>query len=364
VTHGTSALVRRWLWAAAIAAFSLPLQVGCQSPDTEPKKPLPAELRAFVFDTLPADVQHRTLIDFENKVQLVGYELAPEGVLEEGGKVSLTLYWRPLEQLRSDPEGPKWKVFTELLDTRGREVLDGRLGPASTLRRSLPPEEWRPGKIYVDQAEVTLPDPVWSDQVQLTVGFEKQWDYPLRPEMGTGGAGSEKESAAVDDREIETTRRPMRLRVVSGPSDGKGRGIIALRPTNFDPVVAKQKMAARRAAEDDAKTRKIRRGGRRTPPHARPGRAGVRSPHGALGRSSPHGTRRAPSVRGQLAPDGERRPPPGMAPRVPRDPNALPQAPHPPAPARRPAAPAQRPAAPVAPAPPPPAPAAPPVPQP
>jgi len=254
----------------------------------------------------------------------------------------------------------------------------------------LPPEEWRPGKIYVDEAEVTLPDPVWSDEVQLTVGFEKQWDYPLRPETGAGGAGAEEESdtgvAVGDEGGVETTQRPMRLRVVSGPSDGKGRGIVARRPTNFDPKVAKQKMAARRAAENEARSHKMRHGGRRMPPRARPDRRGSRSPHGPHGKPSLHGARRDPSSRGPLSPDGQRRRVPGMAPRGPGDPNARPQPPRPvapppaprpvapppaprpaaPAPAPRPTAtaPAPRPVAPAAPRPPPPAPPAPPAPQP
>jgi hypothetical protein len=319
--------------------------VGCQARPGTAEPPLPQEVEPYVLDAVPVDVANRTLIDFENKVQLVAYQLEPEGVVEEGAKVTLSLYWQPLERLDANGEEGAWTVFTDLLGARGRPYPDGRLPAQGTLRRALPPARWRPGKIYLDQAEMTLPDPLWGPEVEFAVGFEQQWDYPVRPESGAGGAGPGDAEPAdgAEEAEVETTELPMRLQVVSGPTDGQGRGIVARRQTNFDPEVARKKAAAKRAAERDAAARQAGRrpppgagphGGRRPPPRGMPGRP---SPHGAPGmpgRPSPHG---APGMPGRPSPHGAPgmpgRPPVGAQPPQPRGGAAPPPRPAPPPPA-------------------------------
>ena len=317
MTHETRALVRHLLPAIGFTACLAPALAGCQAPEGKADKPIPAELQPYVLDAVPADVAHRTLIDFENRMQLVAYDLEPEGVVDEGAKVTLSLYWQPLERLEADAEGRTWAVFTELLDGRGRPHPDGRVAASGTLRGSLPLAEWRPGKIYLDESEMTLPDPLWSSEVLFAVGFERQWDYPVLPD-GAGGAGPGDSEAADDgadsaeEQEVETKPLPMRLKVVSGPSDRQGRGIVTVRQTNFDPQVAKKKAAARAAAEKEAASR---RGRRRPPPGAAPPgarRPSLRGAPGMPGRPSPQG---APGMQRRPQP-GDRivAPPPGGAP--------------------------------------------------
>ncbi len=321
MTHHTRVLVRHLLPAAVLSVGCASLLAGCKSPAASAEeKPLPAAVAPYVLDSVPTDVAHRTLIDFENQVQLVAYELEPETPLEDGAEITLRLFWQPLARLQEDPEGRQWTLFTELLGSSGRPQLDGRLEATGVLRDSLPPSEWRPGHVYLDEATVRLPDPLLSAEVQLAVGFERQWEYLARPEEGAGGAGpgeakkpavakAEDEDAA--EAEVETVELPMRLRVVSGASDGHGRGIVTRCATQFDPEVAKQKLARRAAAEQAAAAQKARRanprGQRPTPPGMRPARPAPAQ--GMLpGRAAPQG--RMPGMPGR--PPGP--PPQGRAP--------------------------------------------------
>jgi hypothetical protein len=192
--------------------------VGCaaEQEKTEPE-PLPASLENNVLDAVPADIETRTFIDFEGKVQIVGYSLEPKGVIKPGDTVKLTTYWTLSSKL-----GPSWKLFTHLVDASGKRLTGGgNIDNVGPLRQgdgedqALPPSKWQVGKVYVDSQEFQMPRDVKSPYVSITVGVWKN---------------------------------QYRLDVISGPHDAERRAIIATVPTGI--VVPKPVRQAKRP--DDA----------------------------------------------------------------------------------------------------------------
>lgn len=151
------------------------------------------DLASFAHESLPAEVKNRTLVDFGSKVELVGYDVSPEGTARPGTALHVTLYWK-----RSGDLGPGWGLFTHLEDDRGRQIgnfdregafrgaLSGK--PSGLARLDL-------GKVYTDEQNVTVPkEDVLTPNVTLVVGV---WN------------------------------EDMRLPIVSGPTDGHDAAIIA-----------------------------------------------------------------------------------------------------------------------------------------
>ncbi len=180
---------------------------GCATAPSAPQEeePLPAELDSYVLDAVPADIQHRTFIDFEGRVQIVGYSLKPEGVIKPGDNVELTLYWKASSKLE-----PGWRLFTHLLDPTGQRLKDGNKDDVGPLRgapeHALPPDRWKPGKVYVDTQQFQLPRDVRHATVTVSVGVWKAVE-----KMNT------------------------RLDVISGPHDDERRALVATIPTGIEP---------------------------------------------------------------------------------------------------------------------------------
>ena len=213
------------LLSTAVLAFSTG---ACDRPA---EQPLPSGVAQFVHDQAPADIQHRVLIDFEGKVQLIGYELEPEGKLQAGRKVALRLYWRSLQRLPQDASGSSWVPFAEVLDARGWS-LHGQSDRGGPLRDTWPPSKWEPGKVYVDEHTITMPRVVRTPEVAIAVGFRQSWEYPVH---GTPSASASANPPPAPSAPPPTVERDMRLRVISGPSDGLGRGLLSRHPTGYVP---------------------------------------------------------------------------------------------------------------------------------
>ncbi len=151
------------------------------------------DLASFSHEALPEDVKNRTLVDFGSKMQLVGYDVSPEGTARPGTGLHVTLYWK-----RSGDLGPGWGLFTHLEDERGRQI--GNFDREGAFRGALSgkPEGLARldlGKVYTDEQDVTVPkEDVLTPNVTLVVGV---WN------------------------------EDMRLPIVSGPTDGHDAAIIA-----------------------------------------------------------------------------------------------------------------------------------------
>ncbi len=178
------------------------LAAGCGKAPAKHEPPkIDPSLQANVLDAVPTDIQHRLFIDFGGKVHLLGYNIDPAGVVAPGHKFKLTMYWQPVSQL-----GPGWRLFTHILDTRGRLIgNDDNVGPLRKItdkHQALPPGDWQRGKVYVDEQEIEVPAKTESPEITVAVGI---W------------------------------RGSTRLDVLSGPSDGQNRALVAHVKTGLAP---------------------------------------------------------------------------------------------------------------------------------
>lgn len=189
----------------ALAAFLL--AAGCTGkPAPEPPKVDPA-LASNVLDSVPSDIES-TYIDFDGKVHLVGYKLEPADVAPPGTTVKFSLFWQPMQQLGQD-----WRLFTHVLDDRQHQIANiDNVGPLRKLEgegaaqhQVLGPGAWQPGKVYVDDQTFDVPKDTRSPEVTITVGI---W------------------------------RGDTRLPILSGPSDGQNRAVVAHVSTGVQPAPA------------------------------------------------------------------------------------------------------------------------------
>lgn len=206
------------LWVGLV--LGLGLLAGCNAPGTtEGEKKLDPKLEQYVLTRLPKTVEHETYLDFDGKVQLLGYDISPKDVAPPGSKISMTLYWQRTGDL---DEG--WKLFTHLLDAQGRQIAQyDKSGPlregASEDEQALGPSDWEVGKIYVDQIQFEVPR-------YLSQGDER---VPLRTGTVTVAVGVWKEAARLD--------------VLGGNSDARRRGFVTSLSTglNREALLPKQK---------------------------------------------------------------------------------------------------------------------------
>jgi Carbohydrate family 9 binding domain-like len=148
-------------------------------------------LKAYVLDSAPADMQHKTDVNFENKVHLVGYKFDPE-TAKPGQEVKITMWWRCDSSLDDG-----WSLFTHLHDdvSDKNDNLDTN-GPIRENRNNkqiLGPDKWEKGKVYVDDQSYKMPD--WVKGPDLTV-YTGIW------------------------------KGDARLRIITGPNDGDNRAIV------------------------------------------------------------------------------------------------------------------------------------------
>jgi hypothetical protein len=147
-------------------------------------------LREFILTTAPTP-QHPLEIQFENKVQLMGYDIDVE-TITPGQPFTITWYWHVERRL-----GGGWLQFTHLADAAGTDRLNQ--DAAGTIRERYPASRWMPNEYIRDVQTITLPADWNSDRVVIYHGF---W------------------------------HEDHRLQVASGPSDGTNRGRAASIPVS------------------------------------------------------------------------------------------------------------------------------------
>jgi hypothetical protein len=209
-----SAVRRCTSWGFLLSALMLG---GCarnaQKAEAAEPAPLDPALESHVLDSVPSDIENRIFVDFEGKVHLIGYALEPKTPATPGSRFKLTLYWRSVA-----PLGPDWGLFTHLLDGSGRKFGNtDNEGPLRRLKPSpdgeqvqtLPPSQWVPGKIYVDEQEIEVPRDVDAPELTIGVGIWRLQRFIMQTADG-----------GID------LNNSMRLAVTSGPSDGKQRAIV------------------------------------------------------------------------------------------------------------------------------------------
>ena len=140
----------------AVAPANLQLTVGLYDFTTFERLPLTIGDDSVVLETLllepvPGDVPNPTLVNFENELELVGFELNPRQVAA-GETVDLTLYWRAKRPLTTD-----YTLFAQVVDadtTRwasqdlGQSTSGWTEGELQTVQMSLSLSPDTPGKVY------------------------------------------------------------------------------------------------------------------------------------------------------------------------------------------------------------------------
>jgi hypothetical protein len=146
--------------------------LGCvnDAPSTDP----PEEVQKFILDKLPEGEKFTELnVNFDDKITLLGAQIEPGLVVEPGGRVKITMYWR-VDKPLVDVD---WKLFTHVLDTSGERLMNiDNVGPLRHIRRnrqSWPPGSWVAGKVYVDSQSFTMPRKLKTSKVQVVTGIWK-----------------------------------------------------------------------------------------------------------------------------------------------------------------------------------------------
>lgn len=132
----------------AVAPAELVLSVGLYDFYTAEQERLPltngedsVALARLALEPAPGDVPNPTLVNFENELELVGFELNPRQVAA-GETVDLTLYWRAKRPLTTD-----YTLFAQVVDKDTTLWANVNLGQPTSL--------WEPGELQA--IPVTIP---------------------------------------------------------------------------------------------------------------------------------------------------------------------------------------------------------------
>jgi hypothetical protein len=200
---------------------------GCGRPASQEGEPqeLGPELKSLVLDEAPSDVPNRTLIDFGGKADLIGYSVTPDTLAAPGSKLSLKTFWRSGSRL-----GEGYQLYTELVTPAGKRFEIEGGGP---LRKGqLTPSSWQPGKVYIDELEITVPEELDAARFSIVVGLKTA---PLAPEQPEDDAKAEDKPAKAEGAAAAGTFGQVYLAVVSGLADAKHGGIVAELETGITP---------------------------------------------------------------------------------------------------------------------------------
>ncbi|HYO95236.1 MAG TPA: hypothetical protein VER33_12025 [Polyangiaceae bacterium] len=222
---------------SALIAGSLFLASACSESSPKAGAELDPAAAAYVLRSLPRDVGQRAFIDFGGRAHLVGYTLTPSDVAPPGSTVKLTLYWRSVA-----PLGEGWSPVTQLLV--GRRVLDVPSRSVLSQNPALAASSWKAGQIYVDSQDVQIPRDTRAPEVTLAVGFRRESPAAKRTAA---------QPSAPDGAADEAPLRPdLRLPVLSGPSDGQERGLVAVLRTGLAQAARAEAAGAAAKAQPNA----------------------------------------------------------------------------------------------------------------
>ncbi len=211
-------------WSALVCLSLVSGCVNTPAPEEHDSQQESERLKSFILADAPADVGTRVDADFDGKVTLLGAKVEPAGTAKPGDKLKFTLYWKCVSKLDAG-----LKLFTHVVDASGERILNiDNVGPLRELRsgtQALPPSDWEPGKVYVDEQSFTVPAKVKTEKIQIVTGI-----------FGKGG----------------------RLNITSGPHDTTKRAIAAtLQLTGVHPAVDKHPPTLHVEKLDAATTIKI-----------------------------------------------------------------------------------------------------------
>jgi hypothetical protein len=199
------------------SALVLFLTLGCSAQGGSEQGDAPED--RFTLAGIPTDIAERSRVDFGGAVELVGWDVEPKAEARPGGNVHLRLYWRSKKRL-----SPGWRFTTELVAPQ----VDEAVAQAGGAR--LNPSELVPGKIYLDEHDVVVPQDLSVPSLALVVSLTR-------------------DAVQVEGQEVEGLSG-LRLPVLSGLTDGRQRAIVARLATGVVPGDKRSGKGARKKSEE------------------------------------------------------------------------------------------------------------------
>jgi hypothetical protein len=221
--------------ALAVGLVALCFAGGCAQAkaveaETE-KAELGPELKSLVLDEAPTDIPHPLYVDFNGQAELLGYSLEPAVMASPGSKLALKLYWRSTVKLDAG-----YVPYTELVLANGKRIEVAGGGPVRS--GVLAPPNWEPGKVYVDELEISVPADIDAARFAIVVGLKTQpvaREEPAAAVPKNADEKADKTDAKAADKPTEGTFGAVYLSVLSGPSDSKHGAAIASLETGATP---------------------------------------------------------------------------------------------------------------------------------
>jgi hypothetical protein len=165
------------LVAVGLGTLVLSAEAGCVKRKTGLSNVEKEQIKAYVLDNLPDDVTHKTDVNFDDKIHLVGWKATPEKA-EAGSTIHFSLYWKKTGDL-----DPGWMLFTHITgddpkDSRGNLDCVGaiRVEKKENCGAQLyGPSDWEKDKVIVDSFDYTMPtaDKINSKVFRFLVGAWK-----------------------------------------------------------------------------------------------------------------------------------------------------------------------------------------------
>lgn len=199
------------------SALLMLLAAGCSAAGGSDQGDGPAG--GLTLASIPTDIAERSRVDFGGAVELVGWDVEPKTDARPGSNVHVRLYWRAKKRL-----SPGWRFTTELVAPQAEQGLAQAGGSRPD------PSELVPGKIYVDEHDITVPRDVSSPVLSLTASLSR-------------------DAVQVEGQEVEGLSG-LRLPILSGLNDGRQRAILARLATGVVPGEKRTGKGARKKPDE------------------------------------------------------------------------------------------------------------------
>lgn len=160
---------------------------GCVEKSQELTRSEREQLSRFVGEE-PTRPAHEISVDFEGKIELIGYDLSSE-TWAPGSPMTLTWHWKVNRALEDG-----WHLFTHVSD--GREDTRINEDLAGTVRELYQPGRWSAGEYIRDAQTITLPED-WNASTAIVYVGLWHGDHRLRVTRGPSDGDNRARAATI-----------------------------------------------------------------------------------------------------------------------------------------------------------------------
>ncbi len=167
----------------------LVLVLGFTSCVEQPKDLTKQQLDAakpFILTSKPA-FAHPLDINFEDHINLIGYDVSPAGVIKPGTTATVTWYWKCNKKLDDG-----WLLFTHVEDAKTSPRINA--DNEGVIRKNYPPGKWKAGEFIKDVQRINVPKDWDSPTITFYIGV---WFGPHRLKVKTGAHDKENRARAL-----------------------------------------------------------------------------------------------------------------------------------------------------------------------